>query len=290
VTTSSHRHALLVLLFGAGVIGLAPILVRLAHAGPAAVGFWRLALSLPIVAWLALRSAHGVGRPSRLALLAGLAFALDLGFWHYGIANTSVAKATVLTNLTPIVVTAAAWLFFKQRPTHLFLVAVGLAVAGAWILAASKGVGAVGPNPALGDALSLTTAFWYSLYLLAMSAARRHEAATRAMFWSSLAGALLLLLAATALREPIVPATGAGWVACVALGAVHATGQGSIAWALGRLPAATAAVAVLMQPVVAAVLGWLVFGERFSGWQSVGAAMALAGVLLAQRASAPRAA
>ena len=273
---------MLALLFGAAVIGVAPILVRLASAGPAAVGFWRLTFALPLLAVLARRSAGGVGRPSTLAILAGVAFALDLGFWHYGIANTSVGKATVLTNLTPVVVTAVAWVVLKQRPARLFLVAVALAVIGASIMATSKGIGVVGPNPLLGDALSLATAVWYALYFFAVSAARRTEQTTRIMFWSSLTGAPLLLLGSLLLGEALAPVTVAGWIACVALGAVHVAGQGSIAWALGRLPPATASVTVLVQPVVAAILGWILFDELFSTWQTIGAAVALAGVVLAQ--------
>jgi drug/metabolite transporter (DMT)-like permease len=278
-----------VLLGGACVIGLAPILVRLTQAGPAATGFWRLLFSLPLLATLASRSSGGVGRPFRLGLLAGLAFALDLGFWHYGIANTSVGKATVLTNLTPVVVTAIAWIVLKQRPAPMFLAAVALAVAGASIMALTKGVGSVGPNPALGDALSLATALWYALYFLAVSAARKSAAAARIMFWSSLTGAPLLLLAAILLGEPVFPAAAAGWAACVGLGLVHVAGQGSIAWALGRLPPATASVTVLVQPVVATALGWLLFSELLSLPQAVGAAVALTGVVLAQTASRTRA-
>jgi drug/metabolite transporter (DMT)-like permease len=286
--TTDRSTAIVVLLAGACVIGLAPILVRFADTGPAAAGFWRLAFALPLLATLAGRSAGGVGRPFRLAALAGLAFALDLGFWHYGIANTSVGKATVLTNLTPVVVTAAAWIFLRQRPASLFLVAVALAVTGASMMAIARGVGSVGPNPMLGDTLSLITALWYALYFLAVSAARRRESTGRIMFWSSLTGAPLLLIAALLLGEPILPATSAGWAACVGLGVVHVAGQGSIAWALGRLPPATASVTVLVQPVVAAVLGWLLFDELFSGWQTVGAAVALTGVVLAQWASRNR--
>lgn len=263
------------------MIGVAPILVRLSEAGPAATGFWRLAFALPLLAGLATR-AGGLRWPPRLALVAGVAFALDLAFWHYGIAYTSVAKATVLTNLTPVIVTAAAWIFFRQRPRRLFLLAVTLAVSGAWLMAAARGVGSVGSNPPLGDALSLATAFWYASYLLAVSAARQTEIAERVMLFSSLAGAPLLLLAGVLLDEAILPATGAGWAACVSLGLVHVAGQGSIAWALGRLPPATASVVVLMQPVVAAILGWVVFGELLSTWQTIGAAVALSGVLLAQ--------
>jgi drug/metabolite transporter (DMT)-like permease len=140
----------------------------------------------------------------------------------------------------------------------------------------------------LGDALSLATAVWYALYFLAVSAARRDEAATRIMFWSSVTGAPLLLAAALLLGEHVLPAAAAGWAACVGLGVVHVAGQGSIAWALGRLPPATASVTVLVQPVVAGGLGWLLFNELFSAWQSAGAAVALAGVVLAQWSSRSR--
>ena len=136
--------------------------------------------------------------------------------------------------------------------------------------------------------LSLATAIWYALYFLAVSAARRREAATRIMFWLSLTGAPLLLVSALLLGEQMLPATAAGWAACAGLGVIHVAGQGSIAWALGRLPPATASVTVLVQPVVAAILGWLLFNELFSAWQTVGAAVALAGVVLAQWASRTR--
>ncbi len=285
----THLKALAVLVFGAAVIGLAPILVRLADAGPAAVGFWRVTFALPLLLLMAQKTDGGVGGAPRLALLAGAAFALDLSFWHYGIAFTSVANATVLTNLTPVVVTAVAWLVFKQRPRNLFVAAVALAVGGAWLMAAGRGANAPGSNPPLGDAFSLMTAVWYALYFLAVSAARRTVGATRIMFWSGVASAPLLLLAALLLDEPLLPATLAGWAACVGLGLMHVAGQGSIAWALGRLPAATASVVVLVQPVVAAVLGWVLFTEALGPVQALGAGIALAGVVLAQTASRPRA-
>lgn len=280
--------ALGVLVFGAVVIGLAPILVRLTETGPAAAGFWRLLIALPLLAVITRRASGSVGTPSRLALLAGLLFALDLGFWHYGVALTTVANATVLTNLTPVVVTAFAWIFLRQRPAKLFLAAVALAVAGAWTMAAAKGVGDPGVNPPLGDAFSLLTALWYALYLLTVGQARQKDGAARVMFWSTLTGIPLLLAAAIVLREDLVPATLSGWGACLGLALVHVAGQGSIAWSLGRLPAATTSVVVLIQPVVAALLGWLLFAEALGPLQAVGAGVALTGIVLAQRAAIGR--
>jgi drug/metabolite transporter (DMT)-like permease len=190
-----------------------------------------------------------------------------------------------LANLTPIVVTAVAWFVFHQRPAPLFLLAVALSVVGSAVMALSRGIGVVGPNPLLGDALSAGTSIWYAMYFLALREARRRQSAAQVMFWSSLTGLPLVLLVAWLLNERIAPASVAGWAACVGLGVVHVGGQGSIAWAMGRLPPSTAAVTVFVQPIVTTVAGWLLFSELLSAWQAAGAALVLSGVVLAQRAS-----
>ena len=53
---------------------------------------------------------------------------------------------------------------------------------------------------------------------------------------------------------------------------------------LGRLPASIASVVVLAQPVVAAVVGWILFGETLTPLQVLGGVVTLAGVVIAQRA------
>jgi drug/metabolite transporter (DMT)-like permease len=106
------------------------------------------------------------------------------------------------------------------------------------------------------------------------------------MLWSCLVGAPPLLLTALAMREQILPATILGWSAVVGLGLAHVFGQGSIAWALGRLPASTASVTVLVQPVVAGLLAYLIFSEVLTPLQAAGGALALLGVVVAQQAPA----
>ena len=286
---AERRTAMIVLFAGACIIGLAPILVRLADAGPAAVGLWRMLFALPLLALLARRESGGIGPPGWVLGLAGAAFALDLAFWHYGIALTSVAKATILSNLTPVIVTGVAWLVFRERVRPLFLAAVALAVGGACLMTLARDPGLPGVNPPLGDAFSAMTAVWYALYFLAVQRARQTRGAAQVMFWSSLTAAPLLLAASGLLGERLTPATPGGWAACIGLGVMHVAGQGSIAWALGRLPASVTSVVVLVQPVVAAVLGWLLFGEGFGPGQMLGGAIALTGVILAQRAARPAA-
>jgi len=288
---ATHRwQAIGALVFGACVIGFSGVLVRLTGTGPAAAGLWRLTFALPLLAVMTRKSSGPLGRPAPIALLTGLFFALDLGFWHYGLKYTSVGASTVLSNLAPVVVTAFAWIFLKQRPRTLFLLAMTVAVAGAWIMGAGRGAGHPVLNAPLGNLLSLATAFWYALYFLALAQGRKTQSASRLMFWSGVVGAPLLLVSALILGEQVLPTTLAGLAACVALGLVHVAGQGSIAWAMGRLPTSLASVVVLVQPVVATYVGFLLFGEALGPMQALGAAIALTGVVLAQWASRPQAA
>ncbi len=284
------RLALGALVFGALVIGFTPILVRLAACGPAAAGFWRLAFATPLLAVMAggRGGTVAVGRPSPAMVLAGIAFALDLGCWHYGIRYTSVANATVLPNLTPVLVTLVGWVLFKERPRPIFLVGLVAAVGGALLMAGATAAtgAAAGPLPHLGDALSASTAVWYGLYFLAVRSARRTGSTLSVMLWSCLVGAPPLLAAAFLLHEQVLPASALGWAAVAGLGLAHVFGQGSIAWALGRLPAATAAVTVLVQPVAAASLAYVLFGEALTPLQTAGGALALVGVVVAQQAPA----
>ncbi|WP_199060124.1 DMT family transporter [Brevundimonas vesicularis] len=277
--------ALAVLVFSVCVLGLAPILVRLTETGPAAAGFWRFAFALPLLSILCLRGGgDGMGVPDRWMALAGVFLALDLAFWHYGIAMTSVVNATVLCNLTPVVVTLFTWVVLKDRPPKLFLLALALALGGAFGMAAGSDP-AQASQPVLGDLFSLSVAVWYAGYFLAVKAARRVAGALRITLWASMIGAPLMLLAALLMREPLLPETTKGWAACGGLGFVHVVGQGGVAWALGRLPTSTIAVTVLIQPIVAGALGWFVFGESLTALQAVGALTVLIGVCLAQKSN-----
>lgn len=222
-------------------------------------------------------------------MIAGVAFAIDIVLWHAGVVRTSLANANVLANLTPVVVTLFAWLFLRQRPKPLFVVALSFALIGAWLLVrpadSSIEAGLPAADRSLGDLLSAASCIWYALYLLATGLARRTDATAKVMLWSALAAAPTMLLIALILQERLLPVGFKGWAACLGLGVIHVAGQGAIAWALGRLPTATASIVVLVQPVVAAALGWLLFSEALPLLRAMGGALVLLGIVLAQLTS-----
>jgi probable blue pigment (indigoidine) exporter len=53
-------------------------------------------------------------------------------------------------------------------------------------------------------------------------------------------------------------------------------------WGLQRLSASAVTFLTLLNPVVAALLGWVVLDQRFNSWQALGAVLVLASVVLGQ--------
>jgi drug/metabolite transporter (DMT)-like permease len=285
------RAAFACLLAGGVGIAFAPIFVRLSDTGPLASAFWRVALAAPLL-WMWV--GYSSSRPSRegqragtqsTLWLAGLFFALDLGVWHWSIVWTSVANSTLLANLAPIVVTLAGWLLWKQKVTRTFVVGMVVAIAGMFVLVGPNF--AIGGTRLLGDALGALTAVFYASYQLTIKSARDAQAATAPlMAWSTTISAILLLPVALLSPQPMLPGDAYGWLVLLGLAIVsQILGQGLIAYAAAHLPATLSSVGLLIQPVVAALLAWALFGEAIGAPQFIGGAIVLAGIWVARRAS-----
>lgn len=276
---------MLALVGGAAAIGFAPIFVRWSEVGLNATAFWRLALAVPALLVIC-RVSGPVVMPKQdrmLLAFAGLCFALDLIFWHASIALTSVANSTLLANLTPIVVVLFYWVVRRERPTGRFALGAGLALVGAAGLAlSSAGIG-VRDAPA-GDLLGVLTAFAYAGYLLAVERARDSTGGFQVLLASTAVAAVITGATGLALGEHFLPASPEGWSVLLGLALlVHVAGQGGIVWALGQLPASLSSVVILISPVVAAILGWLLLDEPLGPAAAASAGLVLAGVLIVRR-------
>ena len=292
VSPPAGRRAVAALLLGAAAIAFAPIFVRLSELGPTATAFWRLAFSLPAL-WLwyglerrRLASAEPRMPPGDRAgfVLAGLFFAGDLAVWHWSLRLTSVANATLLPNFAPVFVTLAGFLLFGERFSRLFLIGMAIAIAGAVILMGESLD--LGPRHLLGDTLALATAVFYAGYIVSVGRLRARHGTARIMAWSGLVTCAALLPVALVSGESLIAHTARGWAVLLALGVFsHALGQSLIAYALAHLPAAFSSVGLLLQPALAAVLAWILLAEPIGPWQAAGAAVILAGIVLARRGS-----
>jgi drug/metabolite transporter (DMT)-like permease len=284
------RHlALPAVLLGGIAIGFSPILVRLSALGPVATGFYRLFLALPLLwlwmQWERRRVVEGMTAVRWLPIaVPGILFAGDILFWHWSITYTTVANATLLANLAPVVVTFGAWIYLREPISFRFLVGMGLAMGGAALLVNASA--ALGAGRVLGDLFGLITACFFGGYVVAVARLRDRYTASTIMFYSSAVTCVLLLAATLVSGEGLLPRSPEGWIALLALAWIsQAMGQGLIAYALGHLPASFSALAILIEPLTAAILGWLWLGEALGVPQAIGGVIVLAGITVAHRAS-----
>ena len=245
--------------------------MRVADTGPVAAGFWRLALALPFL-WLLARLAgqpvHWPGRKLGVALAgAALFFAADLAAWHAGIRLTKLGNATLFGNFASFAFAAYGLWLARRWPTHMQAVALTLAAAGCAALMA--GSAELSPRHLRGDILALAAGLLYTGYLIIVERARGRLKPLPLLFLASLFGALMLLPLSLALGERIMPDD---WLPLFALAfASQVVGQGLLVYALGHVPPLIVGLALLTQPAISALIGWLAYGETLTAIDWTGA-------------------
>jgi drug/metabolite transporter (DMT)-like permease len=269
-------------------LAFGPWFVRATEVGPVAAGFWRLSLAVP---FLVLLAAQQGARPTRLGrgvwiglIAGGVCFAADLGSWHLGILRTTLANATLFGNAATLMFPIYGFLVARTWPTRTQGWALMLAAAGAALLL-GRSYQLDAKNLA-GDLLCILAGLLYTVYFILMARARTTLAPLSALVLSTLAGIVPLLVFALAMGERIVPVH---WGPLIGLALCsQVLGQGLMIYALGRFSPLVIGIALLIQPVVAGTVGWIVYGERLGLPDLVGVVMVAIALVLVRRTPADR--
>ena len=288
---SPPRIAFVAVILANVALAFGPWFVRLADTGPVAAAFWRIALAAPVIGGLALMS--GV-RPRALPrglwlmlALAGVAFAADLGSWHIGIRRTTLANATLFGNSATFIFPIYGFLVVRAWPTRTQALALVLAAVGAALLMGRSYQ--VDSRHLAGDLFCVLAGVLYAVYFVCMARARATMAPLSALALSTIASIVPLLGFAMVLGERIMPTD---WTPLIALALVsQIIGQGLMVYALGKLSPLVIGIALLVQPVVAGTIGWVVYGERLGVPDLIGVLLVAAALVLVRgRKVAPPAA
>ena len=269
------------LMGGNVALALGPWSVRLADTGPLSAAFWRLALAIPVLALaarLSQQSLKGIGPKVWWAVIAaGVFFALDVGAWHIGIGMTRMANASLFGNSGSLVIMAWGLIAVQRIPRRGEFLALGAVLTGAAILLGrSLEIDRV---TVIGDLYCIAAGLLYSGYILIIQKYRAQLGGWSLLTWSSVAGLPVLLGSALLMGEPVWPHN---WWPLIALALFsQLIGQGLLVFSLKHFPPLVIGLALLTQPAVAVLVGWLVFGEMlgpldFAGMALVGAGLALA--------------
>lgn len=299
--STTDRIAFIAMLAGGVLIAFSPIFMRFATESstitPTAAAFWRVGLALPFL-FLGLminsrRQSQAAGRdifymcrtnfifqPS--FLWVGFFFAADLAFWHWSIAFTTVANATLLANMASIFTAVIGFLFFKERFSRQFIFGLILAIIGAFALMGHSLT--ANPQNLLGDLLGLVTAAAYAGYIIATNKARKNWSTMELMFGSGIITTIILGGLTLMENQSPFPETLDGWWPLLGLSWLsHLLGQSMIMYGLAHLSATMGSVSLLIQPICAALLAAMIFGENLVIYHLIGGTLILTGILICRR-------
>jgi drug/metabolite transporter (DMT)-like permease len=276
---------------GVLAVSAAAIFIRLAEAPALAVAFWRCALGVVVLLPPALagRERFPRGRALRVLVASGAALGAHFGFWIASLDYTSVAASVVLVSTTPVFVAILAYLLLGERTSRLSFFGILVALAGTAAIASDASAGSVA---LLGNVLAIGGALTFAVYVL-IGRSQRTTVGIGVLPYS-----IVVYSAAALTLLPVALLSGAElwgysretwlWLWAIALGP-QILGHTVLNWALRYVEASVISGTILAEPVVSALLAWLILAEKPGLATLLGGAVVLLGLFLLLRGyRAPR--
>jgi drug/metabolite transporter (DMT)-like permease len=237
----------------------------------------RFAIGTLALAPLALRRGGDALRaPGLVRAGAGAGLALGAGYvlQTVGLQYTTASASAFITYLLVVFVPLIVALTTRRAPPAATVAGVALAVGGLSLLTTGDGLGA-----GRGELLTLGCALAFALHILVLAdaAPRFDVAALSAVQFAVVAGLLAVPGLTAGYRMD-----GGAWAAAAYTGVLVTAGAlGLQAWGQRRVSPTRAALLLLLEPVSAAVLGFLA-GERLGVAGGAGALLILGGILVSE--------
>ena len=291
MSADSDRRTMLIALAGAVAISFSPVFYVYSDTNPSTGAFFRMLYALPALALLAYLVRKSDTRSSRTrwtAFGAGLILAPDMLSYHSSMIFIGIGIATLIGNSQVIIVTLASWKLFGEKPNQAILVSLPIVVIGLALISGIADTDPYGEDPVKGVVFGTMAAFFYSSFLILFRYSNRELAPSSSVQLDATAGAALGLLVLGLLPlssmaieplelQPTWP--GHGWLIVLAM-LCQVAGWLAIAYALPRLPAAHTSFAVLLQPVLTLVWGYVILHQDgHSQNQVIGIFLVLAAII-----------
>tara|TARA_B100002003_G_scaffold8808_1_gene7744 strand:- start:79 stop:969 length:891 start_codon:yes stop_codon:yes gene_type:complete len=282
---------MLIALAGAVAISFSPVFYVYSDTNPSTGAFFRMLYALPALALLAYLVRKADTRSSRTrwtAFGAGLILAPDMLSYHSSMIFIGIGIATLIGNSQVIIVTLASWKLFGEKPNPAILLSLPVVIIGLALISGFADPEPYGEDPVKGVVFGMMAAFFYSSFLILFRYSNRELAPSSSVQLDATVGAALGLLVLGLLPlssiaieplelQPTWP--GHGWLILLAL-LCQVAGWLAIAHALPRLPAAHTSFAVLLQPVLTLVWGYVILHqEGHSQNQVIGVFLVLAAII-----------
>ncbi|XSG75648.1 EamA family transporter [Herpetosiphon llansteffanensis] len=187
--------------------------------------------------------------------------------------------AATLGALQPFIVAFWGWIVLKERVSSRLLLMAGLGVLGV-------GMMLISPQAQL-DIWGMLAAFGGAMLYGVGITLNKHWGRPVPLItytaWQLVVGGLMIVPIALLIEGMPPTFTPTNWLGFGLIGIIN-TGIAYLFWFRGieRLPTTTMSFLILLSPVSATILGWLVLEQRLSWLQMLGALVVLASIVLSQ--------
>jgi S-adenosylmethionine uptake transporter len=254
--------------------------------GILAVSVWRAAANFLISAGLYLPSRRAWPSPStlRIHLVRSVIVTLMAGLFFWGIGRVPLAQAIALTFIAPLIALLLAAAILGEEVGRRSIAGSLAAFGGVIVIVIGQARAALGGEVLMGSAAIVGSALCYAINIVMM---RQQALAAKPLeinFFQSLIVGALWLAVALYVGLPSWPSGQWQWVVIAAT--LSTIGGLVFSWAYARAEASYLAVTEYSAFLWASALGWLIFRERLSLFTLAGAALIVAGSLIAIRRDA----
>ncbi|AEI35885.1 MULTISPECIES: DMT family transporter [Francisella] len=273
-----------IILFALSNLVIASVLIRYSEVGPIASFGYRLLLPcIFLYSFLAItKDEDKLSKKSiYIAALTGLFLALDLAFYGISLIYTSIAEASLLTNLCPFITTFIAIIFLKEKVSLKYYLVLLVAFIGLLLLMSQSGLSS---QHLLGNWLAIISAVFYALFIIFSKKLRDSCSTFRMMFIASLSGSATLFILAFIFNEQIIPTTLSGVLILLAIAIFgHLLGNILYISRVKYISLAMSSLVLLVGPVFALLYGYILFRETFSIQQLIGMFIIILSVYLGKK-------
>ena len=270
----------LALAIGIICISVFPILVKLQLTGGLISAFYRMAIAgALLLPYVIVTKKFKLPRASILilAVLCGLLFASDVAVWNISIQESSATQASLLTNLSPVWVGIASFLFLKNKPATNFWIGTVIAVFGMITLVGFEFFLNLDFNAAF--LLAILSGVLYAIYMLVSKNVLSEMDVLSFMMVTLITSTLFLGVVCLALNEPFSGFSNAGWLVLFIQGIVcQLIAWLLISYATQNMRATRVSLSLLGQAVLATILAWLLLDDKITFQMIVGGLILLLGI------------
>lgn len=277
-------HPYIPIFIGVISVSLSAIFVKLANAEAGVIAFYRMFFSVLIMAPLFFWKYSNEIKELRIrdwlfSSIAGIFLAFHFILWFESLNYTSVASSTVLVTLQPLFAFIGTYFFFKVNITLKTIFAGVIAIVGSILI--SWGDFKLSGTAFYGDMLALIACALVTAYFLFGQDVRKRLSLVTYTMLVYAVSTITLLIYVLIKGESFGPYSTMDWIWFILLAIVpNLFGHTLFNWSIKYVSTNVVSIAILFEPIGAAILALLIFKEYLIATQIIGGFIVIVGILL----------